>query len=68
MTYTNLLLPIHTVGTREKFDSIAKELARPRSFIQKALGSYNEDFADLPIAPDCLHEKREPIVYRAEWK
>jgi len=51
----------------EKLDGIAKETQRSRSFIiQKASESYIEDFADLQIALDRLHDKRDPIVYKAE--
>lgn len=46
-----------------QLDSIAKETERPRSFIiQKALESYIEDFADLQIALDRLHDKGDEIV------
>ena len=47
----------------EQLDNIAKETERPRSFIiQKALESYIEDFADLQIALDRLHDRTDPIV------
>jgi len=46
-----------------RLDSIAKETQRPRSFIiQKALESYIENFADLRIALDRLHDKGDQIV------
>jgi RHH-type transcriptional regulator, rel operon repressor / antitoxin RelB len=46
-----------------QLDSIAKETERPRSFIiQKALESYIEDFADLQIALDRLHDKGDEII------
>ncbi len=46
-----------------QLDSIAKETERPRSFIiQKALESYIEDYADLQIALDRLHDKGDEIV------
>jgi len=46
-----------------QLDSIAKETERPRSFIiQKALESYIEDFADLQIALDRLHDKGDEVV------
>ena len=42
----------------DQLDGIAKETERPRSFIiQKALESYIEDFADLQIALDRLHDR-----------
>ena len=47
----------------DQLDSIAKETERPRSFIiQKALEAYIEDFADLQVALDRLHDKSDPIV------
>jgi len=47
----------------EQLDNIARETERPRSFIiQKALESYIEDFADLQIALDRLHDRTDPIV------
>ena len=53
----------------EKLDEIAKETERPRSFIiQKALESYIEDFADLQIALDRLHDKSDPIVSGKELR
>ena len=46
-----------------QLDSIAKETERPRSFIiQKALESYLEDYADLQIALDRLHDKGDEVV------
>ena len=52
-----------------QLDSIAKETERPRSFIiQKALESYIEDFADLQIALDRLHEKRDEIISSNEMR
>jgi RHH-type rel operon transcriptional repressor/antitoxin RelB len=47
----------------DQIDDIAKETERPRSFIiQKALESYVEDFADLQIALDRLHDKSDVII------
>jgi RHH-type rel operon transcriptional repressor/antitoxin RelB len=47
----------------EQLDGIAKETERARSFIiQKALEYYLEDYADLQIALDRLHDKTDPIV------
>jgi RHH-type rel operon transcriptional repressor/antitoxin RelB len=46
-----------------QLDSIAKETERPRSFIiQKALESYIDDFADLQIALDRLHDTGDEIM------
>jgi RHH-type rel operon transcriptional repressor/antitoxin RelB len=53
----------------ERLDGVAKETDRPRSFIiQKALESYIEDFADLQIALDRLHDKSDPIVSGKELR
>ncbi len=53
----------------DQLDSIAKETERPRSFIiQKALESYIEDFADLQIALDRLHDKSDPIISGKELR
>jgi RHH-type rel operon transcriptional repressor/antitoxin RelB len=47
----------------DQLDSISKETERSRSFIiQKALESYIEDYADLQIALDRLHDKGDAIV------
>jgi RHH-type rel operon transcriptional repressor/antitoxin RelB len=47
----------------EQLDTIAKEIERPRSYIiQKALESYIEDYADLQVALDRLHDKTDPVV------
>jgi RHH-type rel operon transcriptional repressor/antitoxin RelB len=52
-----------------QLDSIAKENERPRSFIiQKALESYIEDFADLQIALDRLHDKGDEAVSAKEMR
>ena len=53
----------------DQLDSISKETERPRSFIiQKALESYIEDFSDLQIALDRLHDKRDTIVSSREMR
>ncbi len=47
----------------DQLASIAKETERPRSFIiQKALESYIEDYADLQVALDRLHDKTDPVI------
>ena len=47
----------------KRLDSIAKETERPRSYIiQKALESYLEDYADLQIALDRLHDKTDEVI------
>ena len=53
----------------DQLDGITKETQRPRSFIiQKALESYIEDFADLQIALDRLHDKGDPIISGKELR
>ena len=47
----------------DQLDSIARETERPRSFIiQKALEAYIEDYADLQVALDRLHDRTDPVV------
>jgi len=56
-------------GLAEQLDHIAAETERPRSYIiQKALESYIEDYSDLQIALDRLHDKTDPVVSRKELK
>lgn len=53
----------------DQLDSIAKETERPRSYIiQKALESYIDDYADLQVALDRLHDKTDPIVSGKELR
>ena len=53
----------------DQLNGIAKETERPRSFIiQKALESYIEDFADLQIALDRLHDKSDAIISGKELR
>lgn len=53
----------------EQLTTISRETERPRSFIiQKALESYIEDYADLQIALDRLHDKSDPIITQEELK
>ncbi|NWG01369.1 MAG: ribbon-helix-helix protein, CopG family [Syntrophaceae bacterium] len=53
----------------DRLDSIAKETERPRSYIiQKALESHMEDYADLQIALDRLHDKTDPIISGKELR
>ena len=52
-----------------QLDSIARETERPRSYIiQKALESYIEDYADLQVALDRLHDKTDPIISGKELR
>lgn len=53
----------------EQLDSIAEETERPRSYIiQKAIESYIEDYADLQVALDRLHDKTDPIISGRELR
>jgi len=53
----------------ERLDNIAKETERPRSYIiQKALESYIDDYADLQVALDRLHDRTDPIVSGKELR
>jgi RHH-type rel operon transcriptional repressor/antitoxin RelB len=53
----------------EQLDNIAKETERPRSFIiLKALESYMEDYADLQVALDRLHDKSDPVISGKELR
>ena len=53
----------------EQLDNIARETERSRSFIiQKALESYIEDFADLQIALDRLHDKSDVEISAKELR
>ena len=52
-----------------QLDSIAKETERPRSYIiQKALESYIEDYADLQVALERLHDKTDPVISGKELR
>jgi RHH-type rel operon transcriptional repressor/antitoxin RelB len=52
-----------------QLDGIAKETERPRSFIiQKALEFYIEDYADLQIALDRLHDKSDEVITAKEMR
>jgi RHH-type rel operon transcriptional repressor/antitoxin RelB len=47
----------------DQLNNIPKETERPRSFsIQKALESYLEDYADLQVALDRLHDKTDLVI------
>jgi RHH-type rel operon transcriptional repressor/antitoxin RelB len=53
----------------EQLNNIAKETERPRSYIvQKALESYINDYADLQVALDRLHDKTDPVVSGKELR
>jgi RHH-type rel operon transcriptional repressor/antitoxin RelB len=53
----------------DQLDSIAQETERSRSYIiQKALESYIEDYADLQVALDRLHDKSDPVLSGKELR
>ena len=53
----------------KKLDGISKETERPRSYIvQKALESYIENYADLQIALDRLHDKTDDTISGKELR
>ena len=53
----------------DHLDSIAKETERSRSYIiQKALESYIEDYADLQVALDRLHDKTDAVISGKELR
>ena len=53
----------------KKLDAVARETERPRSYIiEKALQSYLEDYADLQIALDRLHDRTDSVLSGKELK
>lgn len=53
----------------DQLENIAKETERSRSFIiRKALELYVDDFADLQVALDRLHDQGDPIVSAKEMR
>ena len=53
----------------DQLNNIAEETERPRSYsIQKALESYIEDYADLQVALDRLHDKTDPVISGKELR
>jgi RHH-type rel operon transcriptional repressor/antitoxin RelB len=53
----------------ERLDAVAEETERPRTYIiQKALESYIEEYADLQIALDRLHDKTDTVVSGKELR
>lgn len=53
----------------DQLDTVAKETERPRSYIiQKAIESYIEDYADLQVALDRLHDKTDAVVSGKELR
>lgn len=52
-----------------QLDCIARETDRPRSYIvQKALESYIEEYADLQIALDRLHDSTDELISGKELR
>jgi RHH-type rel operon transcriptional repressor/antitoxin RelB len=53
----------------DQLDAVAKETERPRSYIiQKAIESYIEDYADLQVALDRLHDRTDPVISGKELR
>ena len=47
----------------EKLGRVAKETERSRSFVvTKAVETYLDDFADLQVSLDRLHDTSDPVV------
>jgi len=56
-------------GLTKQLDTIARETERPRSYIiQKAVESYLDDYADLQIALDRLHDKTDVVISGKELR
>jgi RHH-type rel operon transcriptional repressor/antitoxin RelB len=52
-----------------QLDGIARETDRPKSYIvQKALESYIEEYADLQIALDRLHDSTDDLITGKELR
>ena len=52
-----------------ELDLVARETERSRSFhVQKAIETYLEDYADLQIAVDRLHDGSDPIISLDEMR
>ena len=52
-----------------KLDGIARETDRPRSYIvKKALESYLEEYTDLQIALDRLHDGSDELISGKELR
>ena len=50
-----------------QLDEIANETERSKAFhIQKALEAYMEEYADLQVALDRLHDQTDPVVSSEE--
>ena len=52
-----------------KLETVARETERPKSFIVlKAIEAYLEDYADLQIALDRLHDPSDQVVTGRELR
>jgi RHH-type rel operon transcriptional repressor/antitoxin RelB len=46
-----------------RLDSVAREMERPRTYIiQKALEIYIDEYGDLQVALDRLHDASDPVM------
>ena len=53
----------------KQIDEISKETERSKSFIiQKAIESYINDFSDLQIALDRLHDPKDEVISTKELR
>jgi RHH-type transcriptional regulator, rel operon repressor / antitoxin RelB len=53
----------------KELDGIARETERPKSYIiQKALESYLQEYAELQIALDRLHDKTDEVISGKELR
>lgn len=52
-----------------RLQRVAKETERPKSFVvQKAIEAYLNDYADLQVALDRLHDTRDPVISLKEMR
>lgn len=53
----------------KKLEAVAKDTERSKTFhVQKALETYLEDYADLQIALDRLHDPTDPLISGKELR
>lgn len=56
-------------GTAKALEKLAKQTDRPKTyFIEKALESYLEEYADYQVALDRLRDKDDPVISSAELR
>jgi RHH-type rel operon transcriptional repressor/antitoxin RelB len=59
---TAISVRLPDIGARE-LGRVAKETERSRSFVvSKAVETYLDDFADLQVALDRLHDTSDPVL------